>query len=280
MTPDITRRTAPAAPRTRLLLGRLLLTCAVLPCLAVTPATAQEDDVPTVPELVAKNLEARGGAEDLRGVGSARFQGTMTVGGGGQDGEMQPAPFTLEWERPSRVRMEMTLEGMPMVQGYDGQVSWQLTPFLGPEPRRMTEEEARAVERMAGMAVEGLLLDWEERGRKVEALGMAEVDGEPVHRLRVTDEAGHVTDLYLDADTYLERRLEEERKQPGGTVKVVTNLGDYRPVDGVLLPFRVEQQAEGAPAGQRFELEKIELGVDFPQGHFAMPEAESEEGRY
>lgn len=222
-------------------------------------------------QLIANNLEARGGRGRLESLESARIRGGLDLGESGQ------APFTLEWRAPNRVRMEMTMEGIQFVQAFDGEVAWRITPFTGPEPQVVTGDEAAALERMAFDSVRGPLFDPGRRGWRVEYLGVEQLDSRATHKLRLS-RADHEVLLWLDGETFLETRLEEEVPQPGGKVKVVTRPGDFRAVEGLRFPFSVVQQMEGAPEAQRFRIQNIELGIDIDDDRFTLVLPESGEG--
>ena len=56
-----------------------LLIAFIFAGLVVADAFAQDKSQPTVDELVAKNIEAKGGAGALRGLGTLRLSGKMLV---------------------------------------------------------------------------------------------------------------------------------------------------------------------------------------------------------
>src|ERR1700686_4807573 len=75
----------------------------------------QEQKPPTLDELVAKNIEAKGGADALRALQSLKLTGKMLV----QRAKTERANEQKK-NRPGKVRPHATLQGMTMVQAYDG----------------------------------------------------------------------------------------------------------------------------------------------------------------
>src|SRR5438552_3939037 len=67
----------------------------------------QEQKPPTLDELVAKNIEAKGGADALRALQSLKLTGKMLV----QQGQIELA-YNQTKKRPGEVRTEATLQGM------------------------------------------------------------------------------------------------------------------------------------------------------------------------
>jgi hypothetical protein len=97
-------------------------------------ATAQEKPVkPTenVDTLTAKNIQAKGGAQALQAMQSLQLKGKLLV----NNGQMEMA-FAQTKKRPENVRSELTLQGMTMVQAYDGKEGWKISPFQGARIRR------------------------------------------------------------------------------------------------------------------------------------------------
>lgn len=65
---------------------------AFITALVVSGALAQEKSQPTVDQLVAKNIEAKGGASALRDLGTLRLSGKMLV----QEGQIQLAYLQIK----------------------------------------------------------------------------------------------------------------------------------------------------------------------------------------
>jgi len=244
---------------------RRLFTLLFAAALLVSPVAAQ-----TLDEVVAKNLEARGGEEKLKALGSLRASGKMTMGPG------MEAPFTLEWVRPNSVRMEITLQGMTLVQAFDGKSGWMINPFQGKkEPEVMSADDLKDVEDQADIL--GVLLDWKQKGHQVELVGKESVEGTEAYKLKVLKKNGDTEIIYLDADAYLPFKEEGKRKIRGQEIELETSVGDYKEVGGLVFAHSYESKPKGAPQGSVMTLEKIELGVDVPAERFVMPEVKKEE---
>ena len=79
----------------------------------------------SVDEIIAKNVQARGGADKLKRVKSIKSTATMSMGPGIE------APGVLIQKRPALARLEFTVQGLTAVQAYDGKNGWQIMPFMG-----------------------------------------------------------------------------------------------------------------------------------------------------
>jgi outer membrane lipoprotein-sorting protein len=183
------------------------------------------------------------------------------------------APFTLEWKRPNKLRMEFTIQGMTGIQAYDGSTAWMLMPFMGQTaPEKMPEQAAKDVIDQADF--EGALVNYRDKGHQVEYLGIEDVEGTPAHNLKLTKQNGEVEHHFLDAEASLEIKAKGKRMVNGQEIEFDVTFGDYKEVGGLVLPHSIEAKAPGAPAGQTITMERIELNVELADDRFAMPAAE------
>jgi outer membrane lipoprotein-sorting protein len=222
----------------------------------------------TVEEVVAQYLEARGGEAAIMAVQSARTSGTMRMGGSAA-GAME-VPFTVEFKRPDRVRVEFSLQGMIAVQAYDGQVGWSVMPFLGKtEPEEMAADQLKDVKDQADF--DGPLVNYNEKGHTIELVGEEEMDGAPAFKLKVTKANGDVVNVYLDLESFIELKSDTKRMVQGTEIEVTTRYRDYKKTDGLLFAHLIEMSFPGNPKGQVITINTIELGVDLADDRFTMP---------
>ena len=142
---------------------RKILAGIVLGALFAIPASAQTAD-----EIIAKSIAARGGLEKIKAVTSVRTTGTMTVGPGIE------VPFVMEQKRPNSMRMDITFQGMTIVQAYDGKTGWQINPMQGrKDPEPLPEDALRQIDLQAD--VDGSpLVDYKSKGIDGRADGQGE----------------------------------------------------------------------------------------------------------
>ena len=92
--------------------------------LLVAPLSAQEAETSELDRILAAHLEARGGLEAIQALQSYVVEGVIEAQG------MQ-LPMTMQRERPNRFRMEMEMQGMMMINAYDGEMAWGMNPMMG-----------------------------------------------------------------------------------------------------------------------------------------------------
>jgi hypothetical protein len=218
----------------------------------------------TADELIAKNIQARGGMEKMKAIKTIRLTGKFEAGGG------FTASVGQENERPNLVRETFTLQGMTQVQAYDGASGWQIQPFGGKkDPELMGEDDVRDL--LLDADFDGPLVDYKEKGSTAEYLGHDVVDGDDALRLKITLKNGDIIYSYLDPDTFIEIRREIQQFIRGSQRDRVVGFGSYKPVAGVMFPFSVSQGSKSHPDDQTFTVQKIEVNVPIDPADFMLP---------
>jgi hypothetical protein len=77
--------------------------------------------------------------------------------------------------------------------------------------------------------------------------------------------------VFLDAKTFLEACIEGTRTLGGEELMVESWLSDYRTVDGIPIPFRIESGPKGRPERQRITFDKAELNAPIDAARFRVP---------
>jgi hypothetical protein len=215
-------------------------------------------------ELIAKNIQAKGGMEKIKAIQSIRMTGKFDGGGG----------FTASVgqvnARPNLLRETFTLQGMTAVQAYDGATAWQIQPFDGKkDPVLMGEDDLRDL--LLDADLDGPLVDYKVKGSTVEYLGHDVVDGDDALRLKITLKNGDIIYDYLDPDTYMEIRKEIQQFIRGSVRDRVVGLGSYKPVAGVMFPFSISGGPKNNPDAQTVTVQKMEANVTIDNADFALP---------
>jgi hypothetical protein len=234
----------------------------------VAPAVfAQDKNAPTVDELVANNVKAKGGVGALQALQSLRLAGKMLV----NQGQIELAYLQTK-KRPDEIRTEATLQGMTQIEAYDGKEGWRILPFQGrKDPEKMSADDLKAL--MEDAEIDGPLVDWKAKGSTVDYLGTEDVDGTLAHKLKVVRKNGDVSFIYLDPDHFLEIRVVTQRIKHGAQEEVETDLGDYEKTGGVFVPTSIESGRKGDPDKQKIIIDKAEANVPVDDGVFHFPTA-------
>jgi hypothetical protein len=239
---------------------KAVLAFAILAIAAVS-ATAQTAD-----DIVAKYIKTVGGMEKIQAVTALRRTGKVIAGGGFE------IPLVEENKRPNLVRQDITIQGLIGSNAYDGKVGWKIAPWQGKkDPETMGEAEMKSI--IDSSDFDGPLVNYKQKGNKVEYVGMDEVEGTDTFKLKVTMKNGEVQYFYMDTDYYVPIKIDTKRMIRGAEIEFETVLGDYKEVDGWYIPYSVEVGAKGSPFKQKIAYEKIEANVTIDDRRFSMPSA-------
>ena len=222
----------------------------------------------TADEIVARHVQARGGADKLKAIESLRLDGKVVFGGG--EGSITVAASQL-MKKPDSIRREISLQGLTAIDAFDGKESWSVDPFGGRRDAfRTSADDARALSEDADF--EGPLVDAQAKGNRIESLGTEDVDGTPALKLRVSLKNGDTEYVWLDPDYFLEIRRLSQRIVRGSERLVETDFGSYVQVNGVWFPGSIETGRKGAPKDTRFTLESAEANGQVAPALFSFPQ--------
>jgi len=240
-------------------------------------------------QIVEKNVVARGGLSGWRSLQTLQMKGKMQAGGnkrptipvpgtkvGPEVKSNRPVdqvelPFTMELERGRKQRVEIQFNGQTAVQVYNGSQGWKLRPFLNRhEVEKYTADELKQASSQSDL--DGLLIDYAAKGTKVELTGVEQVEGRNTYNLKVTDKNGNIRHDWVDAQTFLEIKVEgNPRRLDGKYHPVATFLRDYRAVNGLMMPYLMETVVEGVKDTEKIKIEEIVSNPKLDASQFAMP---------
>ena len=226
----------------------------------VTAASAQ---TPTVDEIVAKAVTARGGLDKLRGVNTMKMVGKVTMQG-------REFPITVLAKRPNLMRQEMTIDGSRVVSAFDGQKVWVVNPAMGiNEPQEMKGSMADDMRDQPIFG--GPLIGYKERGETLELVGPSTVGDAKTWKLKLTRPNGGPMFIDVDAATGLELQWSRTVDQNGMTVDIDSVMSDYQPTDeGILVPRTMRTMVGGHQQGV-VKVESVEFDAQVDDADFQMP---------
>jgi len=217
-----------------------------------------------VKATIARNVEARGGADAWEAIESLRLAGQMDLGQG------MHVPYVLEQKRPGKMCIEFEFDDMTSTQCVDGNTGWKRLPFRGrniPEP--MTDAELRDM--ADGTEIGGLLFNVRQRGLDVRFAGEASVHGRPATKLEVTLPSGAKRWVYVDEETGLDVKLDTRSVIRGQQRLVETFYYDWEESDGIVIPRRQETFMEGAGESRFLTVDKVEGNPELADSRFTIP---------
>jgi outer membrane lipoprotein-sorting protein len=257
----------------------------------------------TAAQIVEKHVAARGGLQAWRAVETMSVTGQMDAGTGdsaarstkmAQSGvgasvkragaeaasgndkgavKQVQLPFALEMKRPRKSRLEIQFAGKTAVQVYDGVNGWKYRPYLNRnDVQPFTDQEVKAAASKGDM--EGPLVDYAAKGTKIELAAIEPVEDHDAYKLKLTLKSGEVQHIWIDAQSFLDVKLEGiPRKMDGQLHNVWVYQRDFRPVQGLMIPFVLETAVEGYRETHKTVIEKVTLNQKLDDAAFAKPTA-------
>jgi hypothetical protein len=283
-----------------ILFAAIVLGCAVAPANAADVARTTNL---TANEIVTRNAASRGGLQAWRNVQTLLFEGTLGAGGDQRSTVATPEsakvsagmpapkrlseearlPFTMEFQRPRKSRLEIRFRGQSAIQVYDGANGWKVRPFLNRlDVEPYTAEELRLASAQSDL--DGPLIDSTAKGTRVDLEGLEDVEKRPTYKLKLTTKDGQIIHVWIDRETFLETKIEgQPRKLDGKVHPVEIYYRDYRDVDGLQIPFVLETRVmplggEGHASGEprvppeKIQIEKAVINPKFDAARFSKPQ--------
>ena len=223
----------------------------------------------TAAQIVEKNVVARGGLEAWRKIQTMVWVGHIeTANAAGSR-----LPFVLEQKRPDKTRFEiMAGISQKSLRVYDGTHGWKLrTSSSGkPELQPYTADELNFAR--DAPVIDGPLIDDVAKGVAVTLGVVGEVEGRKAYRLNVRLPSGVSHHVWIDAETFLDVKMEREtRNASGQPVTVSVYYRNYRTFEGLQIPATIETGAATSNAMDKLVIDKIALNPPLEDRMFAKP---------
>ena len=162
------------------------------------------------------------------------------------------------------------LQGFTATDAYDGRQGWKINPFSGKkDAEALGEEELKQI--VEDSDFDGPLINYKEKGNKIEFVDKEDFEGSDVYKLKVTLASGTIKWYYLDADYYVPIKIETKHTTRGTEIETETILGDYKEAGGVFFPFSYQSGAKGSSNKSTITYQKIEINPTLDDSRFVMP---------
>ncbi|MFZ3217752.1 MAG: hypothetical protein WA192_16960, partial [Candidatus Acidiferrales bacterium] len=206
---------------TRLRIPHLALAFALICCAA--PARAQN-----AAEILKQYARATGGSRVLSRIQTLTLEGTVEAQNGGK-----PGAYTFDLKLPNRYYTELLVGDRSSIESFNGKSAWRQN--AAGEIGTLTGPEGLQLE-AAARYYNSRLLNPKKNKILVAFLGPAQVRGRNAFQLQVTMPSGVPWQIFFDAQSHL---IAEESALLGGVQQEIF-YDDYRPVDGIQLPHKIE----------------------------------------
>jgi hypothetical protein len=220
----------------------------------------------TPDQILDKYIAALGGAEKLAGLTSYIATGTqegyVDVKGGGRFRIFAKAPD----KRTVLIEFPDAPERGNQTRSYNGTVGWFTTPRALLGEYQVTGSELDGLKLDAELSFPGKIKDVLKNLR----VGYTDsVNGQEVSVVQGRGPRNLLATLYFDKKTGLLLRLLRYSRSPIGRIPTQVDYSDYRPVDGIMFPFKYKfSWLDGRDS---YTLSKVEVNVPIDESHFGKP---------
>jgi hypothetical protein len=209
----------------------------------------------SVDNVIARAVEARGGVKRIKALNSQRLSGTISLAGG------SAGPFVVEMKRPSMMRESVTVGAKSMIRTFNGDGGWVVGSLRGVlEPQQVNAEELHNL--AASADFEGPLVDYKEKGNRIELAGKEKIGKRPAYKLVIYMKNGENLIDFIDCKSYLEVKWQ-------GLVSgdmFESYFKDYRPVKGLMYAFEIDS------GKQKIVLQNVEVNPKLDAARFEKPQ--------
>jgi len=191
-------------------------------------------------EIVAKHIDAIGGAENWKKVNSIRQEATLSV-----QGMDIPVVVTLVHNKGSK--QEFTVMGMTGYTIITNEGGWSFNPMMGQsKPEPMTNDMLKYGKDQ--LDAQGEFLNYKEKGHAIESLGKEDVDGTECFKIKLTRKSGTESVFFIDPKTFYPIRISSKVVADGQVFESIINLSNYQKLpEGIVVPFTMENSQMPAP---------------------------------
>ncbi len=231
------------------------------------------ENLPAVDEVLARYVQALGGAEAIKAPTTRVMKGRLDVAGVSRGGS-----FEIHAQAPNKMFSVLQAHPLGTVKvGYNGRSAWEVAER---GVRLIKGSELEALQRDGDFYYQ---LNLKQNFKKVTLLGKSRIGYRKVYVLELQPRVGNPEKLFLNAETYLPVRMNTVRMVAvpsghgtgagGRTVQVAVPveiyLDDWRTIDGIKYPFRISQSAANITLG--FTVTDLRHNVAVEASLFELP---------
>jgi len=209
-------------------------------------------------EIVAQHIKAIGGMDNWKKVAAIKKTGSLTAQG-------MEIPIEITVVQDKAARQEFTVMGMTNYTIITPTEGWYFMPIQQQtKPEALTPEVLKKAQ--DELDIQGALVDYKNKGNKVELAGKEDINGKACFKLKITSKAGEEKSMYIDVTNYYLLREVKKVTVEGKDLDVTVDYSNYSKLpEGVVVAMSIESQ-EGPVTFKSIEVNpKIDESAFKPQ---------------
>jgi len=229
--------------------------CSVLLTACAVAAPAQ-----TVQKVIDEFLQAQGGKKALAQIRTETLAGSLIEESSGRTGS-----WSLITRTPNRFYLEIIAGPDRTVEAFNGMSAWGQN---SPEAAGTLTGEAAKEAEASGRYWNNRFADPDKSRLTVQMVGIEKVRGRDAYHVQAQPGPGITREVFFDARTHL---IVREAPKAGEQI----DYADYRPVNGIQMPFRLEVHLGGQAGGHEYKVTvtRAELNARVDDSVFDFPNA-------
>jgi len=194
-------------------------------CMAISSGSLQAQEPA---KILSEYVRALGGSKALSKIQTETLEGAFSNPADGK-----PSTYTFSLKLPNRYYSEFVLGDKPLIEAYNGKSAWHETP--SGELSTLLGQQGQQLE-AASLYYNSRLLNLKKNKLAVAFIGHAQVRGKDSLQLELTTTTNVRRELFFDPQSHL---LVKESAPVAGLDQEIL-YDDYRSVDSVKLPYKIE----------------------------------------
>jgi len=220
---------------------------------AANAAAKPDAPIPSLKEILTRAEKAMGGSEAWKNANTVMMKGVLQT----EDASAFVA-IEIYKKAPDKSLLKMKLpQDMEMREVCDGKSAWIEDARGGYHEFKGAELESRLKRSQFSEQSKMILL-----AATGKVLGADKIGLHSVYVVEYSSQKNETTKLYFDEETGLAIRSEETLVRPDGAFTTKLDMDDYRPVDGMMVPFRMKRTEKGSVIKIRLTQVKNNLPIE------------------
>ncbi len=213
----------------------------------------------TADEIIAKHIEAIGGADNWHKVKSVKMIASTNANG-------TEIPITITFVQNKGMKVEYTFNGMTGWSIITDKEGWNFSPFSGQtKPEAVPAESLKQSQDQ--LDIQGALIDYKEKGSKVTYLGKDDVEGTECYKVKLTYKTGKEETMYFDVSNYYHIKSLSKMTADGKEVEVASNMGNFQKLpEGIVWPMSMDN------GGGPMTIKSVDINKPVPDDIFKQKE--------
>lgn len=238
-------------------LGRLLAAVFSVAILGTGQITRADEELPSGADVIDKFVKSTGGRQAYLRIKNRVRKGRI------EDVRTGLLKLALYEAEPNETYYRTEGEWGVSEQGTHGDIAWMQIPRDGPRVLQGQIREKALLQSFFHMPAK-----WREVVKEAKCTEITQFQGKQCYKVVMTLNTGDKEIWYIEKDTALRRGRSETFR---GREVLTFVMTDYKEVDGILYPHRLERIAGKRKFGPII-YESIEHNVDLPKDRFDPPE--------